>query len=80
MTGAGGGHTFVCDGYDGQGLFHINWGWAGDGDNYFSLSVLDAKSYSQTVSAGNDFNLSQTALIGILQRGLSYGHIRGRPV
>lgn len=65
MTGAGGGHTFVCDGYDGQGLFHINWGWAGDGDNYFSLSVLDAKSYSQTVSAGNDFNLSQTALIGI---------------
>lgn len=65
MTGAGGGHTFVCDGYDGQGLFHINWGWAGDGDNYFSLSVLDAKSYSQNVSAGNDFNLSQTALIGI---------------
>ena len=65
MSGAGGGHTFVCDGYDGQGLFHINWGWAGDGDNYFSLSVLDAKSYSQNVSAGNDFNLSQTALIGI---------------
>lgn len=24
---SGGGHAFVCDGYDAQGFFHINWGW-----------------------------------------------------
>ena len=61
----GGGHNFVCDGYDGEGLFHINWGWAGDSDNYFSLSVLNANSYSKNVEAGSDFNQTQTALIGI---------------
>lgn len=21
-----GGHVFICDGYDGEGLYHINWG------------------------------------------------------
>ncbi len=26
-TSSGGAHAFVCDGYDGNGLFHINWGW-----------------------------------------------------
>ena len=36
-----GGHAFVCDGYDGNGLFHFNWGWEGANDGYFSLSVLD---------------------------------------
>jgi len=35
------GHAFVCDGYDGEGLFHINWGWGGFCDGYFLLSVLN---------------------------------------
>lgn len=35
------GHSFVCDGYDGNGLFHINWGWGGRSDGYFRLSVLN---------------------------------------
>ena len=36
-----GGHAFVCDGYDGNGMFHINWGWNGMSNGYFLLSVLD---------------------------------------
>ena len=36
-----GGHAFVCDGYDANGLFHINWGWGGSSNGYFQLSVLD---------------------------------------
>ena len=36
-----GGHEFVCDGYDGNGMFHINWGWNGVSNGYFLLSVLD---------------------------------------
>ena len=36
-----GGHSFVCDGYDGNGFFHFNWGWAGMSDGYFALSALD---------------------------------------
>ena len=36
-----GGHSFVCDGYDGDGMFHINWGWSGKYDGYYALSVLN---------------------------------------
>ena len=28
-TGKGGGHSFVCDGYTTDDLFHFNWGWSG---------------------------------------------------
>ncbi len=27
--GSGGGHAFVCDGYDNNNFFHFNWGWSG---------------------------------------------------
>ena len=37
----GGGHAFIVDGYDGNGLYHVNWGWNGSSDDYFVLSVLD---------------------------------------
>jgi hypothetical protein len=31
----------VIDGYNGNELFHINWGWGGADDGYFALSVLN---------------------------------------
>lgn len=36
-----GGHMFVCDGADGTGLYHINWGWGGYGNGYYDLTILD---------------------------------------
>ena len=36
-----GSHLFIVDGYDGQGLFHINWGWSGIPDSYYVLSLAD---------------------------------------
>lgn len=36
----GNGHQFLCDGYDGEGLFHINWGWAGYEDGFFDLAAI----------------------------------------
>jgi len=36
-----GGHAFVCDGYNREGYFHINWGWGGKSDGYFLLSALN---------------------------------------
>ncbi len=39
-VGSGGGHCFVCDGYDASGLFHINWGWNGMSNGYFQLANL----------------------------------------
>ena len=32
-----GGHAFICDGYDTDGLFHFNWGWGGSSNNYFLI-------------------------------------------
>lgn len=33
-------HAFLCDGYDGNGYFHINWGWGGVDDGYYLFSLL----------------------------------------
>jgi len=35
-----GGHAFVCDGYDGNYCYHINWGWGGTSDGYYLLTNL----------------------------------------
>lgn len=42
MSGANvnSGHAFVCDGYDSDDLFHINWGWGGQSNGYFKLNLL----------------------------------------
>ena len=43
-SGEGSGHAFVCDGmkdFDGEMLYHINWGWGGQSDGYFVLTTLD---------------------------------------
>ena len=35
-----GGHAFVLDGYDSNGLFHVDWGWDGNCNGYYSTSVM----------------------------------------
>ena len=32
-----GGHAFVCDGYDNDGLFYFNWGWGGSSNGFFLI-------------------------------------------
>lgn len=61
-----GGHSFVCDGYDVGGYFHINWGWGGISDGYFLLNALNP--YSQGIGGSGDnsgFNYMQDAVLGI---------------
>ena len=36
-----GGHAFLCDGYDGAGLYHFNWGWGGSSNGYFKLQATN---------------------------------------
>ena len=61
-----GGHGFVCDGYDGNGLYHINWGWSGLYDGYFKLSVLQPFSSEDYTGVNHDgYNYGQIAVIGI---------------
>ena len=62
-----GGHSFICDGYDGKGLFHINWGWSGGGDGFFSLAVLNPYDNTSTGSgsSGIGFSISEDMIVGI---------------
>lgn len=64
---SGGGHAFVCDGYDGNGYYHINWGWGGYCDGYFKLSVMNPGSNSGTgaSSSSDGYSMGQGAAIGI---------------
>ncbi|MBR4729021.1 MAG: C10 family peptidase [Prevotella sp.] len=44
----GGGHAFVIDGYDAQGLVHVNWGWGGKSDGYFDIALLNPSGSKYT--------------------------------
>ena len=65
-TSTGGGHAFVVDGYDGDGYFHVNWGWGGYCDGNFRLSALDPESNSGigASSTKDGYNMGQDAIIG----------------
>lgn len=60
-----GGHAFVCDGYDGNGYFHINWGWGGLSDGYFLLEELTPSEVGTGGHYGG-YNMSQRAFVGII--------------
>ena len=36
-----GGHAFVCDGYNQEGLFHFNFGWYGTCDGWYASTALN---------------------------------------
>ena len=57
--GSLGGHAFVFDGVDANGLFHVNWGWGGSGDGFFRVSLL---------SPGGSYNFKygQDAIFGVV--------------
>lgn len=58
------GHAFVCDGYDDNDMFHINWGWSGYSNGYFELSALNPTDQGIGSSNGG-YNQSQSIITGI---------------
>ena len=66
--GTSGGHAFVCDGYDGDGYYHFNWGWGGYCDGNFLLSDLTPPGFG-IGSNGGGFNDGQGAAIGVKPDG-----------
>ena len=60
------GHQFVCDGSDGEGLYHINWGWSGDSDGYFDITLLDPDVRGTGAGTSADgYNRDCSVIIGI---------------
>lgn len=40
MLLSGFGHSFVCDGVDAEGMIHLNMGWSGYADGYYSTGMV----------------------------------------
>ena len=70
-TKSGSAHTWVIDGTDGNGMYHINWGWNGyqNDDTYFALTGADilapeiGGTGGATIKEG--YLLEQAAVFGI---------------
>ncbi len=61
----GGGHAFVVDGYK-DGLYHVNWGWGGNYDGYFRLTILEPGGGGIGASTTSDgYSCNQGAVIGL---------------
>ena len=41
-----GGHNFIIDGYDEEGMVHVNWGWYGLENGYFDIALLNPQLYT----------------------------------
>ena len=62
--GSGGGHSFVCCGYDSNDNFYFNWGWSGNNDGFYTLTNLVPGSGG---SGGGSYSFTQNqgAIFGI---------------
>ncbi|MCM1532611.1 MAG: C10 family peptidase [Bacteroides sp.] len=73
--GDGGGHAFICDGYDDADFFHFNWGWGGMSNGYFSVRSLDPNNITG-IGAGTGGGYS--TLQGILHNMAPKGRARSK--
>lgn len=46
-----GGHQFIIDGFDGKGQWHVNWGWSGSDNGYFTIDLEIPGSYAFSAQA-----------------------------
>lgn len=59
------GHAWNCDGYQDE-TFHMNWGWGGAGNGYYTLD--DLTSTATVGGPENNFNINQSMVIDIYPR------------
>lgn len=60
-----GGHAFVFDGADIQGRYHVNWGWGGSYDGFYTVDRLSPGGGGDGGNATYTFNQGQGAIFGI---------------
>lgn len=63
-----GGHSFIIDGYAGDGYFHLNWGWGGMSDGDFLITALDPDAQGVGGSLAG-YNQKQGAILGAQPAG-----------
>ena len=58
VASTAGGHAFNVDGYrDSDNKYHVNWGWSGEGNNWFVMNAF--------MDGSDTFDQSQQAIIGV---------------
>lgn len=76
-TEAGDGHTFVVDGYA-DGFYHVNWGWGGLSDGYYSFSLFSSENRSdyilmqEIVTTRDDDPSNDVITYGTTINGINY--------
>lgn len=69
----GGGHSFLVDGYDEQGLVSVNWGWGGNNNGFYALSAFTPRDNRQYLYRhGAVFGLVPRQGSGKASRGYLY--------
>lgn len=68
-SGSGGGHSFVCDGYDTDNYFHFNWGWSGYCDAYYYINNLNPGPGGIGSGSNGIYNNQQGAVFGVQPSG-----------
>ena len=69
-AGSGGGHSFICDGYEYGDYYHINWGWSGNGNGYFQLAILNPSTSGVGGSSSSEgYNMKQNIVYNIIPGG-----------
>lgn len=56
--------TLICDGYDGDGYFHFNWGWDDRYDGYYLLDALRLGTDGHLFDADDGFTYEMGAVFG----------------
>lgn len=62
-----GGHAFILDGINADGLIHVNWGWNGDANGYYNISDLNPSGILGSSSVMH-FNFDQTIITNLKPR------------
>lgn len=60
-----GGHAFVLDGYDSLGYYHVNWGWGGFCDGYYTFDTLSPTASGIGGNASNSYSNNCWALLHV---------------
>lgn len=60
---AAGGHAFICDGYNAEGLLHFNFGWYGTCDGWYASTALNMTHRDGDVL---HFNSDHEILLGVV--------------
>lgn len=62
-----GGHAFVLDGFDGENLFHLNWGWGGGSNGWFLVGILNPGDTSGigASSSSDGYSMGQYAIFNL---------------